>query len=287
MKVSIVDFRWRHFRRWLPLLLFSALACATPSEQADSRAREIGLTRHEVAGVGFVHAVYASGVSADTKSLHVYIAGDGVPSRAARYHPPDPTPTEDPTFALMALDPSARILLGRPCHHITGACDSLHFTLGRYGEPVVASMAVALRTYLAENAPAEDIQIVLIGLGGGGTIAALIAERLPEATHLVTLAGNLDTDAWAKHHGHPAPVYSLNPSERPSLGVNLRQRHLRGGRDENVPLELGRAWIERQPDASEEIQPDFDHACCWESIWPRVLSELLEAEPRAEASGLR
>lgn len=253
----------------------------------------MGLTRHDVAGVGFVHAIFASTIPDDAKTLHVYIAGDGVPSTAARYDPPDPTPAADPTFGLMAKDPAPRILLGRPCQHVPGDCDPLHFTLGRYGDAVVTSMAVALREFLHESALSEDVRIVLIGFSGGGTIAALLAEHLPEATALVTLAANLDTDAWAALHGTPRLIYSLNPSERPPLGRALHQLHLRGDRDENVPAELGRAWIERQPDARLQIERGFDHTCCWERIWPGVLDDwlqhrsALEAQAPAEVEGVR
>lgn len=251
-----------------------AMGCTTPAERLDRRAAEQGFTRHEVAGVGFVHALYQRGALADAARLHIYIAGDGTPRDAARYDPPDPTPTADPTFELMSLDPAPSILLGRPCQHITGACDPLHFTLGRYGEPVVASMAVALRSFLVEQQARDSIELVLIGYSGGGTLATLLAARLPEAIALVTLGANLDTAAWVARHGYEPLIYSLNPAERPPLRESLVQLHLRGGLDTNVALGNARRWIDAQPDAHLRTFERFDHGCCWTQIWPEVLREV-------------
>ena len=78
--------------RCLAALCVSMLSCATPAERVDQRAAEYGFIRHEVAGVGFVHAIYQHGRLTGAERIHVYIAGDGAPSAAARYDPPDPTP---------------------------------------------------------------------------------------------------------------------------------------------------------------------------------------------------
>ncbi len=266
----------KRWMRWAwPWVLASALACTTPAERLDERSNALGFVRHEVAGVGFAHALYQNGSLEDASRLHIYIAGDGVPRRAARHDPPDPTPAEDPVLELMSLDPSPSLLLGRPCQHITGACDPLHFTLGRYGEPVVASMAVALRSFLAEQNTREDVQFVLVGFSGGGTLATLLAERLPEATALVTLGANLDTAAWTARHGHEPLLYSLNPAERAPLREELRQLHLRASEDREVALDNALAWIDAQPRARLRTFAGFDHACCWSEIWPDVLSEVV------------
>jgi len=250
------------------------LSCATPAERVDQRAAEYGFIRHEVAGVGFVHAIYQHGRLTGAERIHVYIAGDGAPSAAARYDPPDPTPMDDPVLAWMAMDPNPGLLLGRPCQHITGACDPLHFTLGRYGEPVVSSMAVALRSFLGEQEIASDSEVVLIGFSGGGTLATLLAERMPETRALVTIAANLDTAAWAQRHGHTPLIYSLNPAEQGPLREDLVQLHLRGGDDEVVDLDNARAWLDAQPQARLRTFAGFDHGCCWAQIWPDALREL-------------
>jgi len=250
------------------------IACATPSERIVAQAKQLGFARDEVVGTKFRHAIFGKALPPETSILHVYIGGDGSPARAVRNIPADPTPRREPMLRLMALDNGPSLFLGRPCYHDTGPCDPLHWTQGRYGEPVVASMVKALVNFVRKQQLNPQMQWVLIGFSGGGTLATLMAERLPRTRAVVTIAGNLDIDAWAKHHGYRALDHSLNPVERPALPPQIVQIHLRGGRDANVPGRFAREFMARQPRAREVVEPAFDHACCWEEIWADTLADL-------------
>lgn len=253
-------------------VLLLAAACASPSARVDARATRLGLTREVVRGAGFDHVVYASPTLAPPGSAwHVYLAGDAPPRRAWRWFPPDPTPEPMLALELLARDPAPRLLLGRPCQHRAGRCSPVSYAGGRYGEPVVASLAAALRRWLARRGGGSA---VLIGYSGGGTLAMLLAERLPEAEAVVTVAGNLDVAAWARRHGHRGFGSSLDPAARPPLPPRVRQLHLAGGRDEQIPPELVRPAVARQPGATVRVMPGFDHRCCWAEIWPAPLREL-------------
>ena len=250
-------------------------ACATPAERADREAQRLGFARGLVRGSGFDHVVYhreaddpGSGV------LHVYLEGDGSPAAAARWHPPDPTLRRPLALRLMALDPAPSLYLGRPCYHGAGPCSPWYWTLGRYGEEVVRSLAAAVRRAAEEwGAPG----LVLIGHSGGGALAMLVAERLPETRAVVTLAGNLDPEAWAAHHGYEPLAGSLNPARRPPLDPRVLQLHLLGGRDAEVPPAVVEAALARQPGARRRLLPEADHDCCWEAVWPGLLAELRKA----------
>ena len=182
---------------------------------------------------------------------------------------------------LMALDPSPSLLLGRPCQHgLDPGCSPAIWTVERYGERVVSSLVAALQRQ-RQALGAEGV--VLIGYSGGGALAMLMAERVPQTRAVLTLAGNLDTERWAKHHGYFSLSHSLNPADLPPLDPSIVQIHLLAGQDERVPPALTGGVIARQSGAVSHRYDDFDHGCCWASVWPAVLAELtIDLEARLE-----
>jgi pimeloyl-ACP methyl ester carboxylesterase len=132
-------------------------------------------------------------------------------------------------------------------------------------------MAVALRRTLGPDA---DRKVTLVGYSGGGVLAMLIAVRIEQVETVVTIAANLDIDAWADHHGYSRLSGSLNPATQPPLPTRIRQIHLAGERDVRVPAKLSREALNRQPNAQHIVVPSFDHRCCWERDWPSILAGL-------------
>jgi hypothetical protein len=255
------------------LAIAAGVACATPAERADREASALGYRREVVRGVGFDHVVYwGKGPGpAPRELLHVYLDGDAAPNRAARHFPADPTPAPPLMLRWMEKDPGPSVYLGRPCAHGLGPCAPEAWTLGRYGEPVLASLAAALERLRVE---AGRPGLALIGHSGGGTLAMLLAERVPEVTALVTVSANLDVAAWTEHHGYVPLEHSLDPARRPPLRGSILQIHLAGGRDRRVPPRLVRPVVARQPGARWWIFPDYDHTCCWGEAWPEILKAL-------------
>jgi pimeloyl-ACP methyl ester carboxylesterase len=130
-------------------------------------------------------------------------------------------------------------------------------------------MTAALRRILG---PGSLHEVTLIGYSGGGVLAMLIAARVEQVRTVVTIAANLDIDAWADHHGYSRLIGSLNPASQPPLQAKIRQIHLVGERDLRVPAHLSEQTIARQPNARLIVMANFDHVCCWERAWPDILA---------------
>jgi hypothetical protein len=246
----------------------------SPARQFAERAAALGMRAASVAGTEFRHVVFEPTRQA-SRTVHVYIDGDGTPWLAGR-PAPDPTPRNALLLRLIALDPAPSLYLGRPCYHglaETPPCSSVRWTHQRYSEAVVASMAAALRRVLEERG---FERVIWIGYSGGGTLAMLLAPRFSETAGVVTVAANLDVDAWADLHGYARLVGSLNPARQPSsLPPDVYQRHYVGGKDRVVPIKI----VARGPVSAGTVVvvPGYDHRCCWQAIWPAVLSEVVQA----------
>jgi pimeloyl-ACP methyl ester carboxylesterase len=247
-------------------------ACATPAQRVDARAAGLGYTREIVAGAPYRHLLYFKPGSG--AALHVYIEHDGSPWLGENSVATDPTPREPLMLELMAADPAPGVYLGRPCHfgvERSPPCSPLAWTHERFSEQTVASMAAALSDALARR-PYD--RLAFFGYSGGGTLAWLLAEHFAQTTAVVTLAGNLDIDAWARLHDYSALVGSLNPADRAPLPDSVTQIHYVGTRDRNVPPGITHGFAQRHPGVRIVELADFDHRCCWRDWWPAALREL-------------
>ena len=271
-------------RRWALVTAVGLLtACASPQRVNGDFARAHGLHSALVAGDPFLHRIYFDLQGRRCRAVHVYLAGDGEPWLGRRYPSPDPTLALPVALRLAALDEGPRLFLGRPCYEgLAGEdphCTPWHWTHGRYSEAVVTSLARVLERRLPHR------PLVLIGHSGGGTLALLLARRLPQVEGVVTLAGNLDPDAWTRHHGYLPLEGSLNPARLPPLPSSVAQFHWVGADDANVPPELVRRALQpaRNPGAPADapprlvVLPGCGHSDCWVARWPALL-QTLDAE---------
>ncbi len=205
------------------------------------------------------------------KLLHVYIEGDGRPWRSRHKVSLDPTPKNLLMLHLMAADPASSIYLGRPCYF---NLDDMHcapkwWTDKRYSRAVVASLNQVIQQY------AEDYEgIMLFGHSGGGTLAMLLAAVRSDVVALVTLAGNLDIDAWATQHRYSYLRGSLNPALQPILNKSILQHHYLGVLDKNISPAMLRPTLLRQHAAQFFLLQEVDHSCCWQPLWPAALERL-------------
>ena len=270
------------YQSFASILLLSALlaACSTPAKRLDSYADTLGLQRAIVTGQLFQHIVYFNthfiDLHTSERAIHVYIDGDGTPFLRPHLVASDPTPRKHLLLDLMKMDTSPSIYLGRPCYHglaKTPPCSARYWTVSRYSQTVIDSMATSLSNLLRRYQLTKN-PIVFIGYSGGGTLAMLLAEQFPSTVALITVAGNLDPDRWTAWHGYSPLRDSLNPATRPPLPNSIRQYHFSGAADINIPTELVNDVMKRQSNAKLIVIDNYNHSCCWQAIWADVLANL-------------
>ncbi|HEX6795820.1 MAG TPA: alpha/beta fold hydrolase [Casimicrobiaceae bacterium] len=252
-----------------------ACACATPSRQFAAEAHALGFASAVIEGDPFRHAVWFAQVDERSDALHVYIEHDGTPWIDVTRVSGDPTPRTPFALELMARDTGPRLFLGRPCYfemRFDAACSPSSWTHRRYAPEVVHSMASALRAFLEQH---PYRHVVLIGYSGGGTLAWLLASRVPQTSAVVTIAANLDTDAWTTLHRYSTMTGSLNPALQPPLPSSIIDVAYVGGRDDNVPPSIARSFAARHRNAKIVEVAGFDHRCCWIERWPRLLESAI------------
>lgn len=254
------------------LAILQLSGCATPTQKVERFASEAGFKRQIVKGSEFNHLIYSQNTESDASVWHVYIEHDGRPWINRYTISPDPTPRRPVMLKLMATDPAPSVYLGRPCYFEVESdqCNPFYWTSARYGESVVDSMAAVL----TEAVPSQA-SIVLIGHSGGGTIAWLLASRLARVTALVTVAANLDIDAWTKYHGYSQLVHSLNPAKQKGLPESVHHIELLGGNDRNVPFQVISGFPHRSNIRHRLVQhPDVAHLVGWDMRWSGLLRDI-------------
>jgi len=259
----------------LPLsLLILVVLCGVPGCAPISVfeiAERQQLTVSEVEGDGFDHLIVQHTTSPPGNRLHVYIEGDGLPW-TGHYPSADPSPRNALALRLAVQDPNDFVYVGRPCY-FTGPtppqCSPMYWTSHRYGEEVIRSMATAIERI---RQPGYS-EIVLIGYSGGGALAALLESRVEGVIGVVTVAANLDIDAWTEFHDYDPLSGSLNPIRVP-LNPEIPHLQLVGGIDKTVPATTSVDYSRVQPNVELIEFEEFGHVCCWEEAWPTILQQL-------------
>jgi len=232
---------------------------------------------HEVVGLGFAHQLFVAGEARSGTPQYVFLEGDGRPwSHDGRQPAIDPDPVRTVARDLAAVQQGGALVLGRPCYHDRAddpGCGPTLWTSGRYSEPVVNSMVAALGRAL-DARPRRPV--VLVGYSGGGVLALLIAHRVPAVRAVVTLAPNLDVDAWTALHRYQPLEGSLDPLATRHLPSGC-EIHIAAEKDRVVPLSLIRSAAEQRQGALVWVESGADHACCWRSRWP-ALAERVSAQ---------
>ncbi len=201
-----------------------------------------------------------------TAPWRVYLEGDG---RAyVNYELSlDPTPSQTTLLDLMLMDPSPNILyLARPCQFVrTDACTPKYWSSARYGEDVLKAMQSAIMQIVGSAPPVE-----LIGYSGGGTIAVLLAPRMPNVTGVRTIAANLSVREQTAHFGLTPLDSSLDPIDVVSALRAVPQIHLiASGDDKIIPLETVQHYADALHSSCAEFikVDDVTHEGPWQDVW--------------------
>jgi pimeloyl-ACP methyl ester carboxylesterase len=274
------------YRYWILLLylhafLISACSSIPPvSERIDS-ARELtsraGFTDQLISTPSFELVGFGKSLGKPSDTLALYIEGDGHAWKTASLPSDNPTPINPLALRLAMQDPrSAVAYLARPCQFVSlpsRNCSEAVWTSARFSPAVVDAMNEAVdklkKDYGAKN-------LILIGYSGGGAIAVLIAAKRSDVQALMTVAGNLDTDAWVRLYGLEPLSGSLNPASVAPQLRNLPQTHFIGGKDEVIPKAVVQSYLMKMssPNRAKVIElPNDGHVCCWGENWRNLLKE--------------
>lgn len=258
-----------------------SLSGCAPSTRKFVAQNDLDMTVQQ--GATFRHVIIRSPVRDQNSILNVYVGGDGSPWFWGTSPAADPTPRNPITLLLMTQDNMDSVFVGRPCYYgLTKdrGCNSDLWTFSRYSEDVVSSMVKVVQE-LAAGGHYEQVRI--IGYSGGGTIARLMAPDVPNLSGILTIAANLDTDAWTRLHKYLPLNESENPANLPPLSSKIVHVQVLGGKDIVVPRSVTQAYVDKGNTLEVWTYPDFDHICCWVEEWPSVLARFstrLQSDPK-------
>lgn len=253
-------------------VLLAVTACSTPAAKLQAQAKQLGLQSLILAGGLFQLAAFYQPGHTNKRRLHVYLEGDGRPWQQGFWPAADPTTRSSVMLPLMAMDGEAALYLGRPCyngHADDKGCAARLWTSARYGEEVVGAMAIALKQFCQSYGFS---QVVLMGHSGGGSLAMLLAHRIPQTALLITLAGNYDIDVWTDYHHYLPLNESINPAKLPDTGIP--EWHFLAKNDVTVPADLFLVPLQRRIHSDVEVIPAIDHQHGWQNVWPKILKKL-------------
>lgn len=210
--------------------------------------------------------------------LYIYIEGDGHAFKNRHTVSDNPTPTNPIALKLALNDSHPNVAyIARPCQFLATnndpECGSDYWTTRRYSLEVVESVNKTISIY---KLAAGGSQLVLTGYSGGGTISVIVSAMRDDVIGIRTIAGNLDIDAFSKHHNVTTLAGSLNPVDFAKHLYSIPQLHLVGEEDKIVPGFIASSYVS----SLERYDPSLacvdisvisgmEHAGDWESILKR------------------
>ena len=265
---------------WASLLALTACTAIPSVDARHKQATEIAARADwqslDIQADPFVLRAYIPTQFPESKTLTLYIEGDGLAWISRDRPSRDPTPIRPMALELAVRHPQhAAAYLARPCQFVSAAarrgCVNDYWTDKRFAPEVIAAASNAI-DQLKQRTGAE--QLVLIGYSGGGAVAALVAAQRDDVARLVTIAGNLDHATWTTLHRVTPLQGSLNPIDVWPRLQHLPQLHLVGAHDRIMPASIAdsyRAHFPAQAPLQVRLMPGFDHHCCWVEHWPALL----------------
>lgn len=277
-------------RLFLLFLLLAVAGCASlPSpevrrQRADALAAERGWIGRVLGSPSLPLLAYMPNRMARVTHATIYIEGDGLAWLSAAQASSDPTPLNPLALRLALAHPEgAAVYLARPCQYLNArstSCGVALWTQARFSAEVIATTNAAI-DQLKQIIGAD--QLTLVGYSGGGAVAALVAAERQDVMQLVSVAGNLDHAQWTRYHRISPLTGSLNPAERIEALGRVRQWHVVGANDKVIPPALVMAFARKFPPERRplvQIEPGFDHHCCWVEQWPAIWLRMQAAMPK-------
>ena len=149
------------------------------------------------------------------------------------------TVLDNPVAAKLAQkDKSKSILyLDRPCYFSSDdMCSPVIWEEGKYTPEVIDEVVYALLNFADKHKIPE---YELVGYDGGAAIALLVAPRLNskkvQVSKVITIAGILDTEQYARSKDEELHEASLNPTRESYSLATIPQHHIVGALDKKTP----------------------------------------------------
>jgi pimeloyl-ACP methyl ester carboxylesterase len=244
---------------------------------ADDLAAQHAWVGQVIESEGYFLQTYRRKLSFASEHLVVYLEGDGLAWYSSTNPSSDPTPVDPVAFKMAMAHPGqqAAAYVARPCQYAwTQRCQTSDWTDGRFSKPIINSTDQVID---ALKRSSGATRLILVGYSGGAAVAALVASQRQDVDALVTVAGNLDTSAWVRHHQISPLVGSMNPLDQASKLKGMVQVHFLGANDGVIPASLVKNFTQSAADSrliQVSTQTDFDHACCWAQNWPSLWREV-------------
>lgn len=269
---------------WVPLVTsFLIGACSTipaVSERIDTAkqlAAQAGFQQSLLSNAQFEIVAFAKPSRQVNPVLVIYIEGDGRAWKTASLASDNPTPTNPIALRLAIQDPRPAVAyLARPCQFVDfpgRGCSEKLWTSARFSPAVIETMYEAIEKLKQQYGAS---QLVLIGYSGGGAVATLVAAKRSDIKTIITVAGNLDTDAWVRLYGLEPLSESINPASIAQSIRNIPQTHYVGAKDDVIPRAISQSYLKKmgRPNQAKVIElPNYGHVCCWTEHWTDLLKD--------------
>ena len=202
------------------------------------------------------------------ENIKIFVEGDGLSWISKSIISLNPTPITPLGLKLMLSDDksSCKIYLARPCQYIDSTmCEEKYWTSHRFNDKVIQSYDETL-TNLKKDFP--NIKFDLVGYSGGGAVVTLLAATRNDINSIMTIAGNLDIEKWAKIQKITPLNGSLNPANYAKKLQNIKQYHLIGKDDKVIPKEIFFSYLNRFENKNNISYSFYEgtHSCCWENF---------------------
>ncbi len=204
-----------------------------------------------------------------TAPYKFYIEGDGYAFN--RYGRPSANPTPRHSFlsGLAFNDPSPNVIyLARPCQYTNDDfCTKRHWTTARFAPEVITALTDEIRHIAPQK------KLILIGYSGGAQVAGLIATTQPDLQikKMITVAGNLDHEAWTTSKNFSPLSESMSLSAYRSAYAKLPQIHYVGARDTVIAPALTHSFVSNPN--TIVILPNATRYTGFEPVYPDIWNE--------------
>jgi len=273
----ILSRKWRkYFLIQISIILLLGLSACSLSLQdkiirADQLAQAQGMRKELVSGGGFVFTTYQR-IKNPNGRFVFYLEGDGMAFVGRGFPSDNPTPASLMVLKLADLDSDENIIyLARPCQFtpfiLNPQCNDFYWTTGRMSKDSVKAMNEVIKSISGKN------DIHLVGFSGGGGMAVLLAAYNNQVKSIVTIAGNLDHEAFNDYHNTISRMEdSLNPINFSSQISHIPQLHLVGNDDDRVPKMIAKKYISSQSGARVRLKLiNASHNSGWIKNWPHLM----------------